>query len=1643
MLPHLRQYLTSHGALEDKRINTCLRLLEDEGVTSLDDECLLLLGEAGIAQDSVSRFGELMHDFLASAHRPDDAAATALASYAGRNAVPARRRLNELAATCGPALAAVALRWPAPLAHEFHRLHEELLHGSPITVLWQLDDCYEMTLKFLSLALAADLLQHGEAATRKRVRQGILKTLSGGAWTNLWTATLVRLGSEHRTLLALPQLVDPARFWAGSGKGSFPDAFSAMIAHRNATKGHGALGYDQLEQVEGFAPHLGALARFAEAGLADFDDLHLTDPAEGTPWLGWQMIRARHDQDTRHHADEVAPLSLVDPLRGASLELAPLIAQRRCLHCARRDVFLFDSFAARGEGGIFYLLDHLAGHRMSPHHHEAEDLGALLKHLDLGDLSQTDGVHQDAISSDFQQWMVHALEETRYLPPRYLFEPVQAYLSQHGKGLVLLSAPAMVGKSVFAANLENWLQANPPGRPDITRWVVKSFAAKRGVLGSLDHFENFLDRDVLEAPRDAGGIGIKPDKNPVDIRTLRSGRDGRPGVGSWTGALALRLGELQAYARNERLGLVIAIDGLDELPADAADDGLGACLDAGALLEVLPDDCYLVLTSRPAPECGAIAPVVEALERRLDGATLREARSAGLHLTIHPDRMLADAASADPLTRAYRTLLETLYEQRLTHRVKAEAYRLAGTLAGAIHAGALKDDFALIVTRLPRSWRQAELLERWRAGLAMQPQRGAPHAASARTPGLEAHLESLLAYRPERLLPTLLERAMGRFGYLEHIVRLLEDGIVPATRVDALPRGEQLYTHYLSELHRLLEPATPANATARARSPWQDIIRVLCLLAAEERAYQAELAEVARFIPLPDFSGISLAELAGALDLPEPTYTLLKLLIQLRPLLATYRPGNERFSKVGLGVRDLMESLAGAHPAAIESAHRQRFGQLAANMDEAPLAPLVQAAWHRSRYTRLAAATAHEDALFKRVAQLADASAEASHNIEAIRAYSASIASIDPAPASRPDDETPLIVERMRISRTNALAALGQHQLAIQELDELVDSIGAYIDASGEHCPPAWRDALAAAYVNRGVARRNTPGHGALAAIADYDAAIDILRTLVEALGEHCPPAWRNDLANACLNRGNARQDAPGHGALTAIADYDAAIDICLTLVDALGERCPPAWRNDLAAAYMNRGNARQHAPGHGALAAIADYDAAIDIRLTLLEALGEHCPPAWRNNLAAAYVNRGNARQHAPGQGALTAIADYDAAIDIRLTLVEALGERCPPAWRNDLAAAYMNRGNAKYNAPGHGALTAIADYDDAIDIRLTLVEALGEHCPPAWRNDLAAAYMNRGVARQDAPGHGALAAIADYDAAIDIGLTLVEALGEHCPPAWRNDLAKALRNRARAYGACDRAEEMTRDLEHAEALAPSTSVRGAWWFPPLPADQLASLAADVPDIPTAMLDTLRQSVGRSLDIPQASRAHAHEICSLPHAWLIRLHCTDEQGRPRSAALLAHRDATLHLDGTAAPLHFASGQGWCRLEDAASAADYLRLFCNQLSAQDGVFRIVETPEDLPWSTAATRAARQDLAAHLLPLAPHRNEDGSFETRATVLFGGALFAATLRLKQGQVEMLDDEPLMSDLPVHHLSVDKGWFVEADAPPHDAEHPEKRN
>jgi tetratricopeptide (TPR) repeat protein len=320
---------------------------------------------------------------------------------------------------------------------------------------------------------------------------------------------------------------------------------------------------------------------------------------------------------------------------------------------------------------------------------------------------------------------------------------------------------------------------------------------------------------------------------------------------------------------------------------------------------------------------------------------------------------------------------------------------------------------------------------------------------------------------------------------------------------------------------------------------------------------------------------------------------------------------------------------------------------------------------------------------------------------------------------------------------------------------------------------------LALACMNRGVARlaqMDFPG-----AVADFDRAIGLLEKLLAAFGEeHAAVADQlelvNNLAKAYGNRGLAREDQQDFAA--AVADLDRAIELLEILLAVFGGEDAavadqPELVNDLGATYTNRGVARLAQQDFAA--AVADYDRAIGLLEKLLAAFGGEyaavaAQPALVNGLANAYGNRGGARQD---QRSLTAaVADCDRAIGLREKLLAAFGGEdaavaAQPPLVNDLATAYMNRGVARDDQQDFAA--AVADYDRAIGLLEKLLAAFGGEdaavaAQPELVNDLAAAYSNRGFARRCHEDFAA--AVADYDRAIG--------LGKNC---WRPSAARTRR--------------------------------------------------------------------------------------------------------------------------------------------------------------------------------------------------------------------------------------------------------------------------
>ena len=130
------------------------------------------------------------------------------------------------------------------------------------------------------------------------------------------------------------------------------------------------------------------------------------------------------------------------------------------------------------------------------------------------------------------------------------------------------------------------------------------------------------------------------------------------------------------------------------------------------------------------------------------------------------------------------------------------------------------------------------------------------------------------------------------------------------------------------------------------------------------------------------------------------------------------------------------------------------------------------------------------------------------------------------------------------------------------------------------------------------------------------------LRSRLKPLGNWAPK-FQNDLAAAFVNRGNAYSDLGKHE--DAVRDYGRAIEMMEALRKTLETQgnWAPGYQNDLAAAFMNRGNAYQALGKHED--AVRDYGRAIEIREALrktLETQGNWAP-GYQNDLATAFMNK------------------------------------------------------------------------------------------------------------------------------------------------------------------------------------------------------------------------------------------------------------------------------------------------------------------------------------------------------------------------------------------------------------------------------------
>jgi tetratricopeptide (TPR) repeat protein len=1121
--------------------------------------------------------------------------------------------------------------FPWPVVAGYEEVHRWMDQGQAVHAAWQLKDVWEGLLKFLATLAVADHMATAPAED-PRTKPLLVQLLKKGGLTDGDWAKLMELALKDGPLpgARVPQL-SPLLFQGGKRERLYrlftsdKDDFSRddFISWRNICFGHGVFRKDLRSYAREALHWLGRLHEAFDLCRPVLQSLALESDGPNGEILTWGD---KSPLPFYHGHQPAAAGPLLPPVRvrtegSEALLLTPLLSVQPCAVCGQWTAFYLDKYDRDKHRAQF--LDFVEGH--SNDHKDLEPLrtwaarisgvkapAAAAPPADPGERREPDPER----FRDFQ----HEFE-----PPVYLARQVADFLRAHDRGVLALTGPGGVGKSWATLGLDH-----------------------AGMLPAV------LGRAV---PLLCVSMHGPTAPRASEVRTALdecARRDKRWQVPAWPDGpehCTRFAAWLAALMRANGLGeLLVALDGLDDLPADSDVPDLWPPADK------LPPGCYLVLSTRPGVRAAA--------ERGL-----RRVRSMPDHfgeLRVGPD---------EP---EHRAVLRSYVAKRLAR---------------------------------PRPDGQGPLPAAW-AGPLIDQAGGSFlyvfHYCRALHFGVYTDLAQLPP--PAAYYPAFFEHLRGRVGdelfhrYYARVLALIAVAREPVgvTHLEAWGLERSRLVVILDDLADLLRSRREPWDAETLYSLGHDAIRQFLM---EDTYWQSRMAGANR-----DLAKLSVRRFGNDWSSVDPfdpveSYLLFHLLDHatesaLRERLLADTELAEACLKHGnaLWYKNEFASCLVAYDMAVrlweDQVQRQNRpelrGELAGdymNRGNALsfLERLDDALADYDAAVGLYEESAHGEArreLRDKLARVYSNRGRTLRNLghleEALADYGTSIALY--AELAHCEGRAKLRKELALafINRGAALADLGRWEEALADYDACIALREGHREL---------REELAMAYNNRGDALAHM---GRLKeALADYGTSIGLEEELVQREGR-CER--RHDLAIAYMNRGVALTDL---GRLKeALDDCAACIALEEELVQREGRR---ELRNYLAMAYLNRGRTLGNLGRPEE--AQADYGACIGLRKELVQREGrrELC-----NDLAHAYMMRG-CDLHELGR-LEEALADYGTSISLREELVYREGRR---ELRNDLAIAYMNRGIAMTNLDR--LEEALADYGKCISLEEELVHREG----------------------------------------------------------------------------------------------------------------------------------------------------------------------------------------------------------------------------------------------------------------------------------------------------------------------------------------------
>jgi TPR repeat protein len=130
-------------------------------------------------------------------------------------------------------------------------------------------------------------------------------------------------------------------------------------------------------------------------------------------------------------------------------------------------------------------------------------------------------------------------------------------------------------------------------------------------------------------------------------------------------------------------------------------------------------------------------------------------------------------------------------------------------------------------------------------------------------------------------------------------------------------------------------------------------------------------------------------------------------------------------------------------------------------------------------------------------------------------------------------------------------------------------------------------------------------------------------------------------------------------------------------------------------------------------------------------------------------------------------------------------------------------------------------------------------------------------------------------------------------------------------------------------------------------------------------------------------------------------------------------------INGSSASVHQLNAEARLRVGSIHQAVDYMRFYIGAIQADEGRFQVVEQVDDLLWIDPSPNGEGRDAVAGKLRLLDiFEDDEGGWLGSGTVVYGSGVYDADFEvLESGMVNMLNDTPIATDLPIHAESFDE--------------------